>query len=77
MEENYKEDIGRNEIGAYFCFTPEYLAKIYKKKTGKNLKDYINEYRIEKAKELLCGEGVRVSDVAAEVQQFFLFFHVV
>ena len=67
IRENYKEDIGRNEIGAYFCFTPEYLAKIYKKKTGKNLKDYINEYRIEKAKELLCGEGVRVSDVAAEV----------
>ena len=67
VREHYREDIGRNEIGAYFYLAPEYLAKMYKKKTGKNLKDYINEYRLDKAKELLYDEGVRVSDVAAEV----------
>ncbi len=40
---------------------------MYKKKTGKNIKDYINEYRLEQAKELLNDSRVRVSDVAAEV----------
>ncbi|MCM1217425.1 MAG: response regulator [Lachnospiraceae bacterium] len=67
IRDHYKEDIGRNEIGASFYLAPEYLAKMYKKKTGKNLKDYINEYRLEKAKEFLSNEGVRVSDAAAEV----------
>ncbi len=67
IEEHYREEIGRNEIGAFFYLAPEYLAKMYKRKTGKNLKDQINEYRLEKAKELLSDEGVRVSDVAAEV----------
>lgn len=67
IEQHYREDIGRNEIGAFFYLAPEYLAKMYKKKTGKNLKDRINEYRLEKAKDLLSREDVRVSDVAAEV----------
>lgn len=67
IQEHYREEIGRNEIGAFFYLAPEYLAKMYKRKTGRNLKDYINEYRLEKAKELLSDEGVRVGDVAAEV----------
>ena len=67
IQEHYREEIGRNEIGAFFYLAPEYLAKMYKKKTGKSLKDQINEYRLQKAKELLGDEGVRVSDVAAEV----------
>ena len=65
--EHYKENIGRNEIGAHFYLVPEYLAKMYKKKTGKNLKDTINEYRLEQAKILLNDPQIRVSDVAAEV----------
>lgn len=65
--EHYKEKIGRNEIGAHFYLVPEYLAKMYKKKTGKNLKDTINEYRLEQAKILLNDLQIRVSDVAAEV----------
>ena len=36
---HYSENIGRNEIGAAFFLVPEYLAKMYKKKTGQNLKD--------------------------------------
>lgn len=65
--EHYKEEIGRNEIGAEFHLVPEYLARLYKKKTGRNLKDYINEYRIEQAKILLKTSDMLVSDVSAEV----------
>lgn len=67
IQEHYKENIGRNEIGAYFYLVPEYLAKMYKKKTGKSLKDYINEYRLEQARFLLAKKEMLVSDVAAEV----------
>lgn len=64
---HYKENIGRNEIGAQFFLVPEYLAKMYKKKTGQNLKDYINGYRLQQAKRLLGSQEMKVSDVAAEV----------
>ena len=43
------------------------LPIIDKKKTGINLKDYINEYRIEQAKELLKHGDANVSDVAFAV----------
>lgn len=64
IHEHYSESIGRNEVAGEFYLTPEYLAKLYKKRTGINLKDYINEYRIEKAKELLKSGEKSVSDVA-------------
>ncbi len=67
IHEHYMEDIGRNEISAEFYLTPEYLAKLYKKKTGINLKDYINEYRIERAKELLKAGNRNISNIAESV----------
>ena len=67
IQEHYAENIGRNEIGAHFYLVPEYLAKIFKKKTGQNIKDYINEYRLMQARNLLNNTDMRVSDVAAEV----------
>lgn len=64
---HYNENIGRNEIAGEVFLTPEYLSKLYKKKTGVSLKDYINEYRIEKAKELLKSGSKNVSEIAQSV----------
>lgn len=64
---NYAQPITRNEIAEEFYLTPSYLAKLYKKKTGVNIKDYINEYRIERAKELLKMPQSNVSEVAKKV----------
>lgn len=66
IKEHYQENIGRNEIAAQFYLAPEYLSKMYKKQTEKSLKDYISEYRIERAK-LLLDKGERISDVAEAV----------
>jgi two-component system response regulator YesN len=67
IHEHYAEDIGRNEIAGEIFLTPEYLAKLYKKKTGLSIKDYINEYRIEKAKVLLKSGEKNVSSIAEQV----------
>lgn len=64
---HYREDIGRNEIGAAFHLVPEYLSKLYKKKTGMNLKDSINGCRIEQAKKLLAGRDMSVGEIAVDV----------
>lgn len=64
---HYQLELGRNEIAAEFHMAPEYLAKLYHKKTGKYLKDYIREYKMVQAKRMLRDERVLISDVAAEV----------
>ena len=67
VHEHYKEDISRNEIAESVYLTPEYMAKMFKKETGVSLKQYITDFRIDKAKELLSRADVRISDVATEV----------
>ena len=67
IREHYHEDIGRNEIAAEFHLSPEYLAKLYKRKTDQALKDAVWDQRIEQAKRLLREPDVRIGDVAAAV----------
>jgi len=67
IHEHYQENLGRNEIAAHFHLAPEYLAKLYKKKTDQTLKDAIREYRVEQAKRMLRDPDIRVSDVAEAV----------
>lgn len=66
IRDHYAERLGRTEIGEAFHMVPEYLAKIYKKKTGKTLKDAINEVRISRAKVLLEQTDRKVIDIALE-----------
>lgn len=67
VHEHYSEQLDRNEIASAFHLAPEYLAKLYRKKTGVYLKDYIREYRVEQAKKLLRDKDILVSDVAGAV----------
>lgn len=67
IHEHYNENITRNEIAEVFYLTPEYLGKLYKKKTGISLKNYINEHRVALAKEKLRTENMSISDIAESV----------
>lgn len=68
VKEHYKEDISRDTIADVFFLTPEYLAKVYKRQTGHNLKDFmIIGSRIEMAKQLLADDIKSISDISAEV----------
>lgn len=67
IEQHYPENIDRNLLAEVFFLTPEYLAKLYKKKSGLALNDYINYYRIEKAKELLLSNELKISEISERV----------
>lgn len=67
IRDHYSENIDRNSIAEEFYVSPEYLGKVYKRETGKSLKDSISEYRIQKAKELLLTPNVRIGEVAMQV----------
>lgn len=67
VSENYGKDLTRNEIAASVFLSPDYVAKLFKAGTGLYLKDYVNDVRIKKAKELLRNDSLSVSDVACLV----------
>lgn len=67
IHDHYKENITREHIADSLFMTPEYLAKLYKRKTGRTIKDYINQYRIEQAKKMLQNGEQNISDVAVSV----------
>ena len=67
IHQHYAENLTRSEIGTEFYLVPEYLAKMYKKKTGIALKDYINDYRIQQAKQMLAHSDKQVGEVAVDV----------
>lgn len=53
IEENYCRDISLKDAANYIHITKNHLSYIFKKETGTNFVDYLTNYRIKKAKELL------------------------
>ncbi|GLX67047.1 response regulator transcription factor [Paenibacillus glycanilyticus] len=54
-----------SDIASHLHLTPAYLSQIFKKDTGQTINDYMNAYKIDRAKELLADRGVKLVEVAA------------
>ncbi len=65
--ERYCSDLSIKTIAAEVYLSPNYLGNIFKKCTGRSLNDFICQFRMEKAKELLQSPKCRVSKVAAQI----------
>ncbi|MBE6589498.1 MAG: helix-turn-helix domain-containing protein [Ruminococcaceae bacterium] len=55
IEENLAEDITTAQIAAYCQYSTEHFCRLFKKCFNKTFKDYLNVYRIRKAKEFIDG----------------------
>lgn len=66
-----RENLGRRlqlaDAAAAADLSPNYLAHLIKKETGKTFVDLVTERRMEKACELLAHTTQRIGDIAAEV----------
>lgn len=67
IQEHYREDIDRDTIAAMAYITPNYLSKRFRTEMGMNLREYINQLRIEEAKRLLLSTNDAVSEIASKV----------
>ena len=67
IEDNYRQDLGLEQIAGEVGVSLKYVSRVFKEKTGVNLTDYINQVRMDKAKKLLTGTDMRVSDIAEEI----------
>lgn len=64
---NYSEKISIKEIADQLYLSTNYLSELFKKHTGKTISEYLTEYRLEKACQLLDHAEYRVGDVSGMV----------
>jgi len=67
LHEHYNEQITLNEISEHTFVSPYYISRMFKRETGKNFVDYLNEIRIEKAKEMLKDVRYKTYEIAEKV----------
>lgn len=64
---HYNEHISLKDIANQIFLNPVYFSICFKRDTGLNFVDYINEYRIEKSKELLKNLQESIASIAETV----------
>lgn len=79
IEEHLDEDLSLVRLAGYIHFNPSYLSRLFKQESGVNLSEYIEAARIERAKELLRSDDLKVLEVGVRVgyeasQSFTRFF---
>ncbi|HOJ11771.1 MAG TPA: AraC family transcriptional regulator [Clostridiales bacterium] len=67
IAENFNKPLTWNHLSKKFNYSPDYLARIMKKHYGITLGQYIQEFRINKAKELLANTDYPLSAISREV----------
>lgn len=67
IDENITEKMSLTSISKKINLSREYTSSVFKKETGKTLTDYINERKMNFAKELISGGEMSLSQVCAYV----------
>ncbi|PZT56496.1 response regulator transcription factor [Paenibacillus silvae] len=67
IEKHYAEELSLKLLGAQYHLHPVYLGQLFHKETGETFAEYINKYRIERAKEQLRTSNLKVHEIARNV----------
>lgn len=67
IKHNYADVTGLKEISKVACLSPEYFSRLFKAETGVNFSAYLNDYRLEKAQELIVGSEMQIYEIAEKV----------
>lgn len=68
ISENYmQEGLSVKDISSHVFLSASYVCTVFKNETGKTLSQYITEFRMEKAKQLLSDPRYRISDISSNV----------
>lgn len=70
LELNYMKKISQQEIADYFHVNKDYLSRAFKKHMGIGMAKYLNNIRIENARELLSSSNLTVAEIADQVGYF-------
>jgi len=67
IESNYSHHIRVYEISKYIGLDRSYLNSIFKEQTGKTLKEYLIDFRLNKACEFMHNEALSIGDISRSV----------
>lgn len=67
VNHNFQKDLTRDFVASLFYINSSYLSQIFKKKTGCKFIDYVNDVRIERAKQLLSGTDRKMYQISKTV----------
>lgn len=67
IEKNYKEDISLNQIADEIGYSSSYISIIFKDYSGTYFVDYLNSFRVTKAKEIFNKQNISVRKTAKKV----------
>lgn len=68
INENFRKNMGRNDVSSCLKVSPEYLSRVFSKECGLQLCRYINRRRIHESKKLLAkGDESKIKHVAQDV----------
>jgi two-component system response regulator YesN len=67
IQENYQKDIYLDLLADIFKMSPIYLSKIFKDYSGINFSDFLNQFRLKKARDFLKQSDIKVKDLSAQI----------
>ncbi len=68
IKEEYSDtELNLNMVADKLNITPNYLSKCFKRDVGESFTNYLNGYRIDKAKDLLKDISIKINDLAYSV----------
>lgn len=66
MREHVKEELTLERVAAHFFFNPSYFSTFIKSKTGSTFSEHVTAIRMERAKELLAENALKIYEISAE-----------
>lgn len=67
LHAHYSEQVTLNEVAEHTFVSTYYISRMFKREMGKNFVDYLNEIRVEKAKEMLKDVRFKTYEIAEKV----------
>ncbi len=64
MQKNHHKNLSLSDIASNVNLSKSYLSTVFSEETGRNLIDYLTDYRVEMAKRMLLDEGLRIYEIA-------------
>lgn len=66
LKNHYKERIALSELARQFGYSPDYLARFFKKQTGMTMNEYLYAYRITKVYQELLNTDKSIQEIFEE-----------
>lgn len=67
IESEFSQNLSLEDLASRVFLSPSYLSNLFKKEVGENMIPYLNQYRLERARDLLTHSNMKVTDIAVFV----------